>query len=234
MVITFMPSFVFTLGAPLCDSLFLAPFYCHAEVTEPIVKSDDRLAPSLHEALSKLVGCYFNPSEGFHYRAGCKAYLLEAMYSLSSRFPPSVSARSEHLRRQEQARLLGKLHEYLLENYSAKIPLSAACSIVGMSEAKFMKYFKAATGETFVSYLTRLRVQRAMQMLEEGNRPIAEIAAEVGFSDQSYFDKMFRRYFGRTPSHVRRPPVILPVAVPAQGLRAPSAHRRAGERKRKA
>ena len=221
MVVTFMPAFVFTLGSPLCDSLFLAPFYCHADLAGPIVKSQDRLAPSLHEPLTKLVGCYFSPSEGSNYRAGCKAYLLEALYVLASRFPSSLSVRSEHLRRQEQARLLGKLHDYLLEHFAERIPVASACSIVGMSESKFMKYFKVATGETFVSFLTRLRVERAMQMLEEGNKTIAEIAAEVGFSDQSYFDKMFRRYFKCAPRDVRRPPVVLPVGT-AAGLRKSS------------
>lgn len=80
-----------------------------------------------------------------------------------------------------------------------------------------MKYFNAATGETFVSYLTRLRVERAMQMLEESAKAIAEIAAAGGF-DQSYFDKMFRRYFERVPRDVRLPPVIPTVGAPP-GLR---------------
>jgi two-component system response regulator YesN len=79
-----------------------------------------------------------------------------------------------------------------------------------------MKYFKAVTGETFVSYLTRLRVERAMQMLEESDKAIAEIAAAVGFADQSYFDKMFRRYFKRAPRDVRHPPMVLTVGAPAR------------------
>lgn len=210
LVVTFMPVFVFTLGSPLCDSLFLDPFYARPESAEPIVRASDRLAPSLHEALNKMLGCYFGPSEGAIYRAGCKAFLLEALFVLANVLPSAPSPRSEYVRRQEEARLLGKLHEYLLQHFSERIPVAAACSIVGMSESKFAKYFKAATGETFVSYLTRLRVERAMQMLEETNKTVAEVACEVGFGDQSYFDKMFRRYFKRAPRDVRRGPAVVP------------------------
>ncbi len=209
MILTFMPAFVFTLGSPHCDALFLTPFYRQTEHGEPIVRTTDRLAPSLHETLSKLVGCYFGCSESLNYRAGCKAYLLEALFILSNRFPSPASPRREHLRRQEEARLLGKFHNYLLEHVSERIPVATACSMLNMSESKFMRYFKAATGETFVAYLTRLRVERAMQMLEETNKAIGQIAAEVGFADQSYFNKMFRRYFKRAPRDVRRPPVLL-------------------------
>lgn len=220
-VITFAPAFVFTIGSPFCDSLFLAPFYSQPELAEPIVRSTDRLSPSLHDALAKLVGCYFEPSEGLTYRAGCKAFLLETLYVLTSRFPAPPSARAEYLRRQEEARLLGKLQDYLLRHLSERIPVAAACSILGMGESKFAKYFKAATGETFVAYLTRLRVERARQMLEESTKSVAEIAAEVGFGDQSYFDKMFRRHFQRTPRDIRRAPET-PAPAPAAAPRAES------------
>lgn len=66
-----------------------------------------------------------------------------------------------------------------------------------------MKYFRSVTGETFVGYLTRLPVEKAAQLLEETRIPIGEIAAACGFSDQSYFDKLFRRHFTLTPREGR-------------------------------
>ena len=210
MVVTFSPEFIYTLGSPLCDALFLTPFYSQADITEPVVKEGERVAPSLHEPLLKLVSCYFQPSEKVSYRAGCKAYLLEALYVLTTRFGWSETSRLEYLKRHEQARQLGTLHDYLLANYSTKIPIATACSLVGMCESRFSKFFKAATGETFVAYLTRLRVERAGQLLQQTDQSVAEIASAVGFADQSHFDRMFRRYFQRTPTEVRRGLIVVP------------------------
>jgi AraC-like DNA-binding protein len=207
-VVTFLPSFVYSLGSPLCDAIFLAPFFWEGGSAPPIVRSTDRLAPTLHGALTRLVACYFNPSPGIQFQAGCKAYLLEVLYILTAQFGRTEAIRSEYLKKQEQSQLLGVLHEYLLGHYSEKVPVATAAGIVNMSESKFMRYFKRATGETFLSYLTRLRLERAAQLLDETDWPIARIANEVGFADQSYFDKVFHRHFHRTPRDTRRRPPL--------------------------
>jgi transcriptional regulator GlxA family with amidase domain len=97
----------------------------------------------------------------------------------------------------------GHLHDYLWENYSEPITVSRAASIVGMSKFRFMRFFKKATGMTFVSYLTDLRLSNAHRLLVETERPIAEVAADVGFADQSYFDRRFRQHYHQTPRQVR-------------------------------
>lgn len=215
-VITFLPSFVYSLGSPLCDAVFLTPFYWEDASPPPIIRFNDRLAPALYDALRRLVACYFNPSPGIQFQAGCKAYLLEVLYILTAQFGRAQMIHSEYLKKQEQSQLLGALHEYLLSHYSEKVWVATAAGIVNMSESKFMKYFKRATGETFLSYLTRLRLERAAQLLEETDWLIAQIANEVGFADQSYFDKIFRRHFHRSPRDMRRrPPFAHSSRVPA-------------------
>lgn len=203
MVVTFLPEFLYTLGSPLCDSLFLTPFYRSPGTPPATVKTADRSAPLLHEALSRLVQCYFGAADGAQYQAGCKAYLLEALYLLIARVGWTASTQSEYLRRQEQSRQLGKLHDYLLEHFHERVTVQKAASLVGMGESRFMKYFRSVTGETFVGYLNRLRVEKAAQLLEETGLSIAEIAAASGFADQSYFDKVFRRRFQITPREAR-------------------------------
>jgi AraC-like DNA-binding protein len=203
MVISFLPELVCTLGSPRCDSLFLSPFYRDASSPLVIVKSSDRMANPLHEALSRLVECYFSVSPRPQFQAGCKAWLLTALYYVGAHAGWTVAARSDDLRRQEQSRQLGKLNDYLLTHFCERVSIHTAASIVGMSESRFMKYFRRATGETFVSYLTRLRLQRAAQLLKETDQSIADISTEVGFCDQSYFDRMFRRHFRATPREFR-------------------------------
>lgn len=64
--------------------------------------------------------------------------------------------------------------------------------------------FKQQTGESFVEYLTRIRMQKAMSLLMNGNDKIQDIAEKTGFSNQRYFSVCFKNHFGLTPSEVRK------------------------------
>jgi AraC-like DNA-binding protein len=72
-----------------------------------------------------------------------------------------------------------------------------------MSQPQFMKTFKRVAGMTLVAYLSHVRLANGSRLLRETGLTIAEVATEVGFSDQSYFDKRFKRAFGRTPREFR-------------------------------
>jgi AraC-like DNA-binding protein len=81
------------------------------------------------------------------------------------------------------------------------------------------KLFEQA-GTTFSAYVLRLRLERAWQRLtsnREAERPISEIAFDVGFGDLSYFNRTFRRHYGLSPSEARR---RTDGAVPAQSRSA--------------
>jgi AraC-like DNA-binding protein len=208
MVIGFLPEFVCSLGSPRCDSEFLTPFG-----GSTAVRADDPSTPELHDALLRLASCYFESAQGgVSFQAGCKAYLLEVLYLLAARFGRTQHTQREHVLDQERSRLLHKLHPFLSANFSERVTVTSAASVVNMSESTFMKYFKRVTGKTFISYLTQLRLERAAELLERTSLSVAEISYSVGFADQSYFDRVFRRHFSRTPREVRREksPIVIP------------------------
>ena len=60
------------------------------------------------------------------------------------------------------------------------------------------------TGVTVVQYLTVVRIRRACQLLTETDEPVTEIARQCGFSNTTYFENVFRRLRGMTPSRYRR------------------------------
>lgn len=72
-----------------------------------------------------------------------------------------------------------------------------------MSRAQLHRKLSALTGRTPNQLLTQCRLQRAETLLREGRQPIAEIALLVGFSDPSYFARVFARAYGQTPSEYR-------------------------------
>jgi two-component system response regulator YesN len=73
-----------------------------------------------------------------------------------------------------------------------------------MSLPSFTRLFKKVAGMTFVSYVTHVRLSQAMRLLRESSLTVAEVANQVGFADQSYFDRKFRSAFGQTPTSVRK------------------------------
>jgi AraC-like DNA-binding protein/mannose-6-phosphate isomerase-like protein (cupin superfamily) len=202
-VIYFKAELFYNLGSPLCDFAYLTPFYGLTEEINPILQADDSDAPSVHRALKKLFKCWFDAPRDQYFKIGCKTYLSEVLYLLSRRLGTSELARDEYLRRREQSARLGALVEYLKHNYSDKITIPQAAAMVGMSQSSFMRFFKQASGMTFVDYLTHLRLARARQLLHDRKLSIAEISGMVGFTDQSYFDKRFKEYFGKSPRECR-------------------------------
>jgi transcriptional regulator GlxA family with amidase domain len=137
------------------------------------------------------------------YQAGCKAFLLELLYRLAGEFRSSRVLKWEFVRQQERTLRLKKLFEQIRSRPEDKLSVAAAARLAGLNTAQFMKLFKQVAGMTLVAYMNHVRLSNASRLLSETDRSIAEIASEVGFSDQSYFDKRFKRAFGRTPKEFR-------------------------------
>ncbi|MHB8521063.1 MAG: helix-turn-helix domain-containing protein [Limisphaerales bacterium] len=201
-VISFLPEFVYSLGSPSHDYAFLLPFYAKVEKRPHVLRTTDLPAAPVHGALAELLACYFRPQAFFE--AGCKAFFLETLYHLARQFQTSEILKSEFVRQQERSQQLKKLLDYISRSYAEKLMLGQAADMVGMSQPKFIKVFKKVAGMTLVAYVTHVRLANAARLLKESARSVAEIASHVGFADQSYFDKRFRRYFGQTPLAFRR------------------------------
>ena len=203
-VITFMPELVSNPLSYPCDSSYLFAFYLRPAQLDPAVRTTEKESPQLHAALTNMLRCYFDGEVSVELRqAGCKMHLLQVLYYLSVHFGVAGLSAAEYNNHRRESLQFGRLYEYLQENYADRITVSCAAATMGLSEFKFMKFFRKATGTTFVTYLTRLRLAHAFQLLAETDRSIATIAAEVGFSDQSYFDRRFREQYKKSPREVR-------------------------------
>ena len=216
-VIYFRAELFYNLGSSVCDYAYLMPFYGLAEDTLPILRAEEPASAAVHEVLDKLLRCYFAAPPDQYARIGCKAYLSEMLYLLSRHFGTSEMAQAEYLRRREQAQRLGALMEYLNHGYGEKITAPQAAAMAGMSQSHFMRFFKRATGMTFVDYLTQLRVGKARQLLRDRTLSIAAISNLVGFADQSYFDKRFKERFGKSPRECRESADLPDGGLPTTG-----------------
>lgn len=97
-----------------------------------------------------------------------------------------------------------KVAEYLRLNYSQELSLPALAKVGGLSASYLSTQFRKETGQTITDYLAKLRLEQAVQLLRESRLPIQEISSFVGYTDNNYFVKVFRRRFGMTPGEYRK------------------------------
>ncbi len=96
-----------------------------------------------------------------------------------------------------------KVVEYLSLNYTQNINIDALCQISDYSPSHLAKLFKQETGRTITQYIADLRCRQAAEMLRETSLPIQEISSYVGYTDNNYFVKVFKKAMGKTPSEYR-------------------------------
>lgn len=93
---------------------------------------------------------------------------------------------------------------YIAQNYHRKITLGDICKHLACSKSTLVNNFRKAHGTTVAAYITEVRLKEAEKMLIGNERTLAEISTLCGFSDQSYFSKVFSAKMGCTPRDYRR------------------------------
>jgi len=88
--------------------------------------------------------------------------------------------------------------------YAQPIDVPALARIACVSEAHFIRTFRATFGETPHRYLQRRRVERSMFLLRETDRSVTDICLDVGFSSLGTFSRTFHDILGQSPSDYRR------------------------------
>ena len=102
------------------------------------------------------------------------------------------------------ARLVRKVMAYMHEHYAEALSRERLASYAGVSERHLNRCFVQETGLAPGSYLNRYRIQKARCLLVEQDMSITEVMGSVGFSDSSYFTRVFRREVGVSPSEYQR------------------------------
>lgn len=96
--------------------------------------------------------------------------------------------------------------------YAEPLDIPAIAAVAHVSEAHFIRSFRAVFGETPHRYLQRRRVERSMFLLRETDRSVTDICFDVGFSSLGTFSRTFREIVGEAPSDYRmsHPPIEAP------------------------
>ncbi|HEX8153260.1 MAG TPA: AraC family transcriptional regulator [Thermoanaerobaculia bacterium] len=100
-------------------------------------------------------------------------------------------------------RWFAAVREYVHAHAGGRVTLEELAAVAGVHPASVVRAFRTHLGSSPGDYVRRLRIEHACRALKSTRRPIAEIALDAGFFDQSHFTAAFRRYVGVTPARYR-------------------------------
>jgi AraC-like DNA-binding protein len=96
----------------------------------------------------------------------------------------------------------------MLENLKNKLSLKQLAKEVKLSDSYFSRLFLRRTGFPPIEYFNQLRIQHSCRLLDNKMLSIADVAREVGFDDQFYFSRLFRKVMNQSPREYRKGRII--------------------------
>lgn len=98
---------------------------------------------------------------------------------------------------------LKAINSFIADHLSENISSVDVAEFLYMNSSYFSRYFKRLTGENFTDYIHRYKIEAARKMLEYTEETIEEVALKCGYSERTYFSKVFKKYMGMTPRDFR-------------------------------
>jgi AraC-like DNA-binding protein/mannose-6-phosphate isomerase-like protein (cupin superfamily) len=93
-----------------------------------------------------------------------------------------------------------RIIEYMHQNINGKVTLPELAAMVHLSSFYLSRVFKETTGYSVIEYFNKIKIDKAKELLIEGNKKIKEVAQELGFADEFYFSRIFKKIEGISPS----------------------------------
>ncbi|MBY9081173.1 response regulator [Paenibacillus sp. HN-1] len=108
------------------------------------------------------------------------------------------------LSRASDSRIVLEIREYLDRNFQQEITLQHIADRFFLSRENVSRKFKQVTGENLSDYLTSLRIEKAKELLQNSDLRMSRIAELVGYEDEKYFSRVFKKATGQTPREFRK------------------------------
>ncbi|WMJ87014.1 helix-turn-helix domain-containing protein [Anaerocolumna sp. MB42-C2] len=145
----------------------------------------------IEEHFQKLVNCWNEKLPGYEFTARTMLQQLLILIIQNLNKKP-----------QNYAMILKveKMIQYMNQNINCKITIPELSKLVQMTPAYMSRAFKEITGYSIIEYFNRLKIDKSKELLIEGNKKVKEVSQLLGFADEFYFSRMFKKLEGITPS----------------------------------
>jgi YesN/AraC family two-component response regulator len=130
----------------------------------------------------------------------------DSMVKLLSIFAEHISMVSNQIAVRQQnseSPVITKAKQFIHDHQTEELSLGQVAKAVNTSTFYFCKMFKKVTGLNFTDYVSRVRIEKAKNLLLNPNLRVSEIAFEVGFQSLTHFNRVFKKVIGESPTEYR-------------------------------
>lgn len=166
----------------------------HSYPAETVIRKDTDSGLQMIDLYQKLI--LLLKTRPYGYEIGARGYLELILFQIYQSGPKTERAVAN-------TKDLQMVYEFIDSNYMNNITVDTLAMLSNMSKYYFIRYFRKATGQTPVEYVNYVRIQKACEFLKEQDMKILDIAMAVGIQDLSYFNRMFKKIIGVTPTKYR-------------------------------
>lgn len=175
-------------------------FFCNS--TSEDDERYEKLRELLNQLLKRKMFCEKEAEEEQHEYEYLSVFYKVLGYLTSNFIKKAKTDAGMSMQQKSQMRTL-QINEYIMNNYNQPISLKSLADTLYLSEGYLSRYLKKIYNMSFSAYLRQVRLSHAMSELMYTDKAILQIALDNGFSSISFFNKVFKEEYGKSPSHIR-------------------------------
>lgn len=176
----------------ICSTRYLTPMMNQEFSIPYLIKPDHPVYPSLRKIFNQITSLYDQAVIG--YELALKSLFLQAVFLLlqysEKNIPPDTRTSSDKLK---------SVLDYIELHYAESISISELAKLCYFSDYHFMRFFKKHMNMTCMEYINNLRLEKSVELFEQGNVSILDVSLSVGFHNLSYFHRAFKKKYHMTP-----------------------------------
>lgn len=176
----------------ICSTRYLTPMM-NQEFSMPCLITPEHPAyASLRKIFSQITTLYDEALVG--YELALKSLFLQTIFLLLQYSEKNASSET-----QASSDKLKHVLDYIELHYAESISISELAKLCYFSDYHFMRFFKKHMSMTCMEYINNLRLEKAVELFEQGNFSILDVSLSVGFHNLSYFHRAFKKKYHMTP-----------------------------------
>ena len=179
----------------ICSTRYFVPIMNHELILPYLITPKHPAYVSIRKIFCQIASLYNEEVPG--YELALKGLFLQVVFLL---FQYSTKQAKNVLPEEgTPADKLKNVLDYIEIHYAQTISVEELAKICCFSEYHFMRFFKKHMNMTCVEYVNNVRLEKAVELFEQGNTSILEVSLSVGFHNLSYFHRAFKNKYGMTP-----------------------------------